>query len=232
MWRSAIEQPDAVNATRPPRRVLISYAHDPDDPGHLELVRRLWEFLRSCGVDARLDLVAAAQRQDWALWMADQIRAADVILVIASRAYRERAESRGDPAVGPGVQWEARLIRDAFYGDQRALGRFVPVVLPGQTVDGVPDVLAPHRSSVYHVSDFTVAGAEPLLRLLTNQPDTVEPPLGRTPDLPPRPLPATERPTPRPAPSIHNELTANNAGIVIQAGHIGGSITTDGSDRS
>jgi hypothetical protein len=233
-WRPAIEPPDTARHTPTPRRVLISYAHDPDEPEHGEWVRRLWEFLRSCGVDARLDLPAAGRRQDWSLWMADEIRAADVILVIASPAYRERAEGRADPNVGHGVQWEARLIRDAFYRDQRALDRFVPVVLPGQTIEGVPDFLAPHTSTVYEVSDFTVPGAEPLLRLLTSQPDTIPSPLGPTPTLPPRPATTpTDRPARRPEPAryVHNEMTGDvNGGIIIQAGHIG-SVGKDGSDR-
>ena len=60
-------------------RVFISYAHESAE--HAEAVRDLWVLLRSCGIDARLDRVAAQRRQDWALWMADQIRAADHILV-------------------------------------------------------------------------------------------------------------------------------------------------------
>lgn len=51
----------------PPVRVLISYAHG--DPGHEEDVRRLWTLLRAEGVDARLDLAAASQRQFWPQWM-------------------------------------------------------------------------------------------------------------------------------------------------------------------
>jgi hypothetical protein len=213
-------------------RVLISYAHTSDDPEHGVLVRNLWEFLRASGIDARLDLSAAERRRDWALWMADEIRSADVILVVASAAYRERAEGRSAPDVGQGVQWEARLIRDAFYGDQRALTRFVPVLLPGQTSSGVPDFLAPNTTTVYRVTDFTIDGAEDLLRLLTGQPGTIEPPLGPVPTLPPRP---SERPKPTPdrveryRPSVHNELTGNVTGTVIQAGSIG-SVHTYGSD--
>ena len=81
------------------------------------------------------------------------------------------------------MQWEARLVRDAFYNNQHALSRFLPVVLPGQSVDGVPDFLGPHICTVYTVTDFTVAGAEPLLRLLTRQPEETEPPLGTPPVL-------------------------------------------------
>jgi hypothetical protein len=116
--------------------------------------------------------------------MADQIREADHILIIASPAYRSRAQGHTSADVGRGVQWEARLIREALYRDQHALNRFVPVILPGQTIDGIPDFLASTTTTVYHVREFTVSGAEALLRLLTSQPSEVEPPLGPRPTLP------------------------------------------------
>jgi hypothetical protein len=157
--------------------VFLSYANVPGD-GHAESVREFWLFLRSSGVDAQLDLSAAGQRRDWALWMGEQIREADYVLVIASSEYRARAEGRSGAAEGRRVQWEARLIRDAYYRDQHALSRFLPVVLPGQTVDGIPDFLAPASTTVYHVSRYTSKDAEPLLRLLTGQPGVIEPPIG------------------------------------------------------
>lgn len=225
-----VDQSDGPGDPARPSRVLVSYAHQPDSPDHTESVRRLWVLLRECGIDARLDLPAARQRRDWALWMADEIREADFVLVIASRAYRERAEGRGDPDVGWGVRWEARLIRDAFYRDQRGLDRFVPVVLPGEDIDGLPDFLGPATSTVYHVSDFTVSGANALLRLLTGQPEIVEPPLGRVPVLGPLsgstgPVPAPNRSDGprrhRPDPMVRNEISGNVTGMVIQAGNVG-----------
>jgi hypothetical protein len=80
--------------------------------------------------------------------MGDMIRWADHVLVVASDAYRKRAEGRTDPGEGRGVGWEARLIRDAFYKNQHDLDRFVPVLLPGHSADQLPDFLAPHSSSV------------------------------------------------------------------------------------
>lgn len=112
-----------------PARVFISYAHESE--AHAEAVRDLWVFLRANGIDATLDRVAAQQRRDWTLWMMGQVRDADHILVIASPAYKRRAEGQAEPDEGRGVQFEARLIRDAFYRDQRDLDRFLPVVLPG-----------------------------------------------------------------------------------------------------
>lgn len=176
---------DLCGAKPRPRRVFISYAQEPGSADENRIVRELWVFLRSCGVDARLDLSAERRRQDWALWMSEQVREADHILVIASQRYRERAEGRAGPDAGRGVQWEARLIRDAFYRDPHAVDRFLPVVLPGQTLDGVPDFLAAGSATVYRVDQFTLAGAESLLRLLTGQPAYPDPPVGAAPVLPP-----------------------------------------------
>ena len=181
-----------------PVRVFISYAHD--DPAHEDRVRDFWVFLRANGVDAQLDLPAAEQRVNWAQWMTWQVRDADVVLVVASPAYKRRAEGGAGPREGRGVQWEARLIADLFYADQEAgLNRFVPVVLPGCSAEDIPLWLAPASASYYPVSEYTVAGAQRLLRLLTRQPGEVVPPLGPVPVLPPRQMPALAGPLVRPA---------------------------------
>ncbi|MEV7096880.1 toll/interleukin-1 receptor domain-containing protein [Amycolatopsis sp. NPDC051045] len=210
-------------------QVFLSYAKEPDDPSHQESVLRLWEFLRSCGIDAELDLGNAYERRDWALWMAEQIREADYVLVIASPAYRRSAEGRGEAHEEPGVQWEARLIREAYYADRHAVKRIVPVVLPGRSAEGVPDFLAPATSTVYAVSDFTVEGAEKLLRLLTDQPEFVPRPLGAIPVLQPRqvPPPGPVTPRPQPAPAVRNVVTGDVNGVVIQVGNAG-SVTVPG----
>src|SRR5262249_13144743 len=66
------------------------------------------------------------------------------------------------------------------------LQRVLPVVLPGCSADDIPLWLAPASASRYEVSDYTVAGAEKLLRVLTGQPWETEPPLGARPVLAPR----------------------------------------------
>jgi len=205
---------------------FISYAREPDDPAHEESVLRLWTFLRSCGVDARLDLGEADQRRDWALWLATQIREADYILVIASPAYRRGAEGRGDAHEERGVQYQARLIRDALYADQHAVNRFVPVLLPGRSEDGVPDFFGPFTSSVYPVTDFTLAGADKLLRLLTNQPEILQPPLGPVPALAPRSVPSSApiapvTPKVQPATDVRNVIAGEVSGVSIQVGNAG-----------
>jgi tetratricopeptide (TPR) repeat protein len=173
--------PDGAAA---PFRVFISYAHD--DAAHESRVRQFWLFLREQGIDARADLLVAKRRQDWAQWMTRQIRDADYVLVIASPEYKRRAEGDAGPGEGRGVQWEAGLIQERIYvGQQAGLRRVLPVVLPGCSVGDLPLWLRPASTTWFGVSEFTVPGAERLLRLLTGQPGEPDQPLGAVPVLGP-----------------------------------------------
>ncbi|GAA3007220.1 tetratricopeptide repeat protein [Actinokineospora diospyrosa] len=184
------------------RRVFLSYAHESEE--HRALVRSFWSFLRNNGVDAVFDQVAEGERQDWALWMADQIRDAEVVLCVASPQYRLRSQQQAE---GNGVRWEARLIRAEFYASGGDLQKFVPVVLPGQSPDGVPDFLAPAITTVYTVRDLTVPGAEDLLRFILRKPKLVEPPVLPEPDF------DTWTPeTVEPAPPVTDQVVSPNIG--------------------
>jgi len=168
----------------PARRVLISYAHE--SPERDARVEHLYELLRENGVDAQLDVIAAEEPQDWVLWMTDEIRRAEQVLVIVSPVYKRRFERTGQTGEGLGVQWEGRLIRNSIYRDQAGgQAKFLPVLLPGADVEDIPDVFQPDGGTHYRVDDFTVAGAERLLRLLTRQPARIAPDLGPVPHLPP-----------------------------------------------
>ena len=166
-------------------RVFISYAYD--SAAHREAVRHLYELLRACGIDARWDLEATAGRQDWPVWMAGQVDDADFVVVVASPAYRRRAEGGAEPDDGRGVQFEAALLRERLYADRvRWQRRILPVVLPGQSAEGIPTFLQPYSASRYEVREFTVDGADELIRVLTDQPAYPAPPLGAVPALGPR----------------------------------------------
>ncbi|MFJ8200145.1 toll/interleukin-1 receptor domain-containing protein [Streptomyces sp. NPDC096152] len=168
-----------------PGRVFISYAHD--DDGHVGKVRDLYRLLRSAGVDADLDLPAGERRQDWALWMLRGIRDSRRVIVVASPAYKRRAEGDALPGEGAGVQWEALLLRNLVYADPTAaLDRIVPVVLPGGSPADLPLWLGGSTTAHCTVREFSADGAEKLLRLLTGQPFETVPELGRVPRLPTR----------------------------------------------
>ncbi|QIS10497.1 toll/interleukin-1 receptor domain-containing protein [Nocardia arthritidis] len=167
-------------------RVFISYAKA--DRAHSDAVRNLWNFLRQNGIDARLDLPAAGRRQDWPVWMQREIEAADYVLVAASAAYRASSDRRAANGAGRGANYEAALLRELIYADrEKWYGRILPVLLPGATADDIPVFLGPYSGSKYTVRDFTVAGAEKLLRVLTRQPEDPEPMMAKgVPKLPPR----------------------------------------------
>jgi hypothetical protein len=190
----AADEPEAPSSTSP-TRVFLSYAHD--DPAHEEAVRKLWIFLRSNGLDAYCDLPATADRQDWPTWMAQEIRAARFVLMIASPEYRRRSEVGTPPPDGRGVQWEAWLIRQDMYANrEQALKKYLPIILPGQSAEGLPDWIGPQAATIY---DLSGNGLEDLLRVLTGQPRDVPPPLGSLPVLPPRGDPGSVQiPGPRP----------------------------------
>ncbi|MGV9680891.1 toll/interleukin-1 receptor domain-containing protein [Nocardia sp. NPDC003482] len=162
-----------------PIRAFISYAKQ--DPAHALAVRNLWILLRQNGIDARLDLPEQVRRQDWPTWMHQQIDEADYILVAASSAYRRHADEGLVEGTGRGVTFEAALLRELVYRDRRRwFERILPVILPGEDVDGVPAFLSPVSGSVYRVLEFTVPGAENLLRALTGSSKYPAPPIAAT----------------------------------------------------
>ena len=86
----------SAEASTPPR-VSVSYSHD--SPQHTELVRQFSTFLREvAGVDAHLDQWYDDGRRDWSLWAIDHLAKADFILVIASPAYKWRADGHAPNA--------------------------------------------------------------------------------------------------------------------------------------
>ena len=164
---------EPVSGSVPSPRVYISYAHSSE--AHNEQVRDLLDFLRANGVDTHIDMEVAEDRQNWTRWMVREITAADRILIVASPAYKQYAEAGSETATatGRGTQIEFRLIREELLRDMSAADRFLPVVLPGDSINDVPELFT--TRTIYRIAEFTVAGAEALLRAIHQPPEEVEP---------------------------------------------------------
>lgn len=177
-------QVPAASATR---RVFVSYTHD--DLRHKELVRAFCEFLRmDCNLDVHLDRWDAGWRRDWPVWANEQLTRADFVLVIASPMCKLVGDGQMDNDSHLGMQWEMSLIREYLQADRATwLRKLLPVVLPGRSVDEIPAFLQPRNVDRYPVTEFTVAGAEELLRVITGQPAYPPPPMGGQVSLPPQP---------------------------------------------
>jgi len=166
--------------------VFMSYTHDSAE--HKDSVLAFSEFLVHNGVDVTLDQWHLAHRQDWYTWAIESIESAGHVIVVASARYREVADGYASAGANRGLQSEAALLREKLHADRPAWTRkILPVVLPGHTPDEIPQFLQPQTADHYPVAEFTVAGCESLLRVLTAQPPHLKPPLGeRLPHLPPR----------------------------------------------
>jgi tetratricopeptide (TPR) repeat protein len=164
----------------PPPRVFISYSHDSEP--HRDRVLGLADRLRDDGVDASIDQYVQSPPEGWPSWCAGEIRRADFIVMVCTETYRRRIDREEEPGQGHGVLWEGRLIYQHLYNGGAASKKLVPVLFTGGAPEHVPDAVA--GASIHRVE--TREGYEALLRVLTDQPPTPKPPIGRRKALPPR----------------------------------------------
>lgn len=165
---------------KPMTKVFVSYSWDSDD--HQQRVKLLVDDLRRDGFDATMDLYALNPPEGLPAWMLNSIRKADYVLMVITETYRKRCEGDEDPGKGKGVKWETGIITRRIYQDEFKNGKFLPVVLNKADADAMPSVLI--GNVYFDVSD--PKGLERLVRLMSDQPEYVPPPIGRTPVLPPR----------------------------------------------
>ena len=164
--------------------VFVSYTHDSEE--HRRDVRDFAAFLIRSGINAILDQWEDPVRRDWYAWALRNMPEVDFVLVVASTGYRRMGDGYGPNDKNLGGQAEAALLRDLLQRDRaRWTEKILPVVLPGHTVDEIPDFLQPYAADHYLVESLTKAGADGLLRALTRQPAHLRPPLGPLVDLPP-----------------------------------------------
>jgi len=185
--RSIVEnrEPVALRGLRARPRVFVSYAHD--SAAHKEDVLCFCEFLVEVGIDAHLDQWYLHERRDWQRWASTQIRHADFVIVIASPVCRLVGNGSVAFNVHRGLQSELRLLYELYHADPETWTRRVlPVVFSGRSVDDIPLFLQPRTADHYCISEFSLDGADELLRILTRQPPYRRPVQGNLPILPPR----------------------------------------------
>lgn len=172
---STVSQPKVSHPAKPPApapRVLISYAHDENDPAHAKEVKSLSELLKRQGIDVRLDQDVDDEPQNWLRWMHDEMKAADYILTVASPTYKRRVEHREKPGTGRGATWEGGYILDEVYEKWGTWQkRILRVVFPRFDVDDLPTFPGSASVSVYEIDPDTGDGhLDRLLRYLRKGP--------------------------------------------------------------
>jgi tetratricopeptide (TPR) repeat protein len=167
-----------MTATAP--RVFISYSHDSDE--HRDRVLELADRLRADGIDAVIDQYVQSPPEGWPAWCEAEIRKSDFVPMICTETYIRRVNGEEEPGKGRGVLWEARLIKQHLYDARLVSNKFIPVLLADGSGAHVPTPVK--GGTVYRVE--TLEGYDALLRLLTDQPLTPMPALGRRRSLPPK----------------------------------------------
>jgi beta-phosphoglucomutase-like phosphatase (HAD superfamily)/tetratricopeptide (TPR) repeat protein len=176
--RSSVRDGDRTSeasARRRRQRVFISYAHENDDGAHAEQVRSLIEVLHAVNIDVRLNPDESEGHLDWAAGIRHEMEAADVILVIASPAYKRYADDpRSDTDRRAGVASEARLLRNEIaHGPTKLSRRVLPVLLPSSTSEDLPALLRPLRPLT--IDPITGAGVDQLLYRLAEYSPAMDP---------------------------------------------------------
>lgn len=144
--------------TRP--RVFVCYTYTTSE--HFDSVRELWHLLRSEGVDARLDLPPTQRGTDWVQRRAEQLEAADLVLVVASPDRAASAENE----LGNEPQNETTSLKRDYL---RAPARYVAVRLPDCPEGGLPKFLSGRRGDHLSVDELTAEGIGSLVDVIAQR---------------------------------------------------------------
>jgi hypothetical protein len=176
---------------------FISYSHD--SPEHSDRVLAFANKLRSLGVDVEIDQYHSRPEEGWPQWCEVQLRPENskFVLLICTRAYRDRVENKIPADEGRGVYWEGGIINQYIY-NAKAGGRFIPVLLGDESSESVPIRLQGLTEFRIKTFDLGDSGFEALYRELTGQPAVVKPTLGAKVPLGERTLSAPQVAAPLP----------------------------------
>jgi hypothetical protein len=171
---------------------FLTWAHR--DPGWGSAEASEWRnevyafclVLRASGIEVDMDLFHLTERGiDWTRYGPKEIEDREWVVVALSRAWRDRWEGRNDPKIGAGAVAEADALKSVFNRNQQDFReKVVLVTLPSrEKEDLVPTGLDGVQR--FTLKDFSPERIEPLIRLLTGQPQYPAGALGAVPELAP-----------------------------------------------
>jgi hypothetical protein len=154
-------------------RVFLSYSDD--SARHAERVLELAQWLRSHGVDARVDQFEHSPEEGWPRWIYRQIRESHFVLVVCTPEYLSRCEGEVPRARGAdkAVKFESHLSLQEIHDAEGRNRKFVPVLFDDADVgECVP--LPLRGATFYRLPEQR----EDLYRRLSDQPKVRAAPLG------------------------------------------------------
>ncbi|MCG7524105.1 toll/interleukin-1 receptor domain-containing protein [Streptomyces sp. OfavH-34-F] len=157
--------------------VFICYAHE--SLKHKEAVREFGDLLSRHGIFVHMDQKAEGRRMDWATWALKTSGEVDFVIVIASPLCRKAFDGGLCGTGNPGIRSEARIIGERLHAKRDEwTAKVLPVVLPHEFVDNIPEMLQPWTSDHYDIRELTSEGIQGLLRAMKGASEPSRPLLG------------------------------------------------------
>ena len=122
---------DNSKSTDKPPRIFVSYSHT--SPPHKQWVTDLCKFLRSNGIDARLDTWHLRPGMDLPQFMTNELTLADRVILISDEKYTEKADGR----IG-GVGWETMLVQGDMSNLPPNNNKYIVIVRSSEIDKGLP----------------------------------------------------------------------------------------------
>lgn len=172
LQQAGITLPSAAIPQRRPPIVFISYSWD--SPEHRQWVTQFGGYLRSKGIDARLDVWHLRLGEDVGVFMESTLREADRVLVICTEHYAEKAMSRKG-----GVGYEHMMVTAALMQDLGTT-KFIPITRQTKEKPSLPTELCTRRYIDLQDGPHYTKNLEELVRELHDANIPI-PPLGSNP---------------------------------------------------
>jgi hypothetical protein len=114
-----------------------------------------------------IDQIGLERRRNWLDWTNAAIQRSDYTIVVVSPAYVAASENRLPPGQNLGVRSEYNRLTNLLHHNESLWTRkILPVVLPGRSVDEIPNAFLPAIADHYIINDLTTEGAADLLRVI------------------------------------------------------------------
>jgi SEFIR domain len=112
-------------------RVFISYSGT--SPKHKQWVATLATYLRTNGIDARLDQWHLRKGMDLPQWMTNELHLSERVIIISDSRYTDRADKRHG-----GVGWETMLIQGDISQLPPDTQKYIVIVRENEFSKGLP----------------------------------------------------------------------------------------------
>lgn len=148
------------------KKVFISYAWD-----NVDFAQKILGFsnrLRENGIDANIDQYEENPDMGWPIWMEQQIKTSDYVLVVGTKTYYEKFKQLQN---GKGVSWEISSIYQSLYDLQGHNDKFIPVVFHDDDKQYIADALQPY--TIYNISHQF----QKLVNRIKGIPNVIKPPI-------------------------------------------------------